>query len=455
MSNAKLAFLGAMAFVLVVWCIIIGSAGPGSSIAFVKGHDLLPRYNRDRIAGIEIEKDGKKLTMNRPGNQGYVVTSRLSYPASTSKIWSLIADIEGIKCAAEVSKSKDAFAELGVDGGKESTTVRLFDRAGKEIIGIVAGKSDDKLRGNYVRLSGADTVYVSTQFLSINTDDLDYLNKTVLEVKEKDIAKVEVKGKDRRPFTIESPKEGETKLLGIPAGKRAKTYDYESVFRAVTNLNFEDFQPESKLADLAFDTTYTVTRRFQPAYDFFIAKKDDKYWVKCKAVYRGPDIKKVATIKGDETKEDTERKDKLIEGAKEVDRFNDRHQSWVYEISSWTAENMTKKFDDLVEDAITASHILVSYEGADNSEVKDRTKEAAKKKAEELLAKVKAEPDTFADLATQNSDGPSKDKGGDLGEFDRETMEKPFTEAAFKLKVGEISDVVETKFGFHIIKRTK
>ena len=255
--------------------------------------------------------------------------------------------------------------------------------------------------------------------------------------------------------TAESPKENDINLLGIPAGKRGKTYDFESVFRAVSNVTFDDFQPESKLTGLVFDTTYTITKRFQPAYDFFIAKKDDKYWVKCKAAYRGPDIKKVATIKGDETKEETERKDKLIEGAKEVDRFNDRHQSWVYEISSWTAESMTKKFDDLVEDAITASHILVSYEGADNSEVKGRTKEQAKKKAEELLAKVRAEPDKFAELATQNSDGPSKDKGGDLGEFDRDTMEKPFTEVAFKLKPGEISDVVETKFGFHVIKRTK
>ena len=59
-------------------------------------------------------------------------------------------------------------------------------------------------------------------------------------------------------------------------------------------------------------------------------------------------------------------------------------------------------------------------------------------------------------MAKENSDGPSKDKGGDLGEFNRDTMEKPFTEVAFKLKVGEIaSEAVETKFGFHIIKRTK
>ncbi|MHC4512666.1 MAG: peptidylprolyl isomerase [Planctomycetota bacterium] len=454
MSNAKLTFLGAIALALVVWSIILGSSRPGSAIDFVKGRDLLPPYDRDRIAGIEIEAEDKKVTINKQGD-GFVVTSRLSYPADTSKIWGLIADMEGIKCATEISRSKDALAELGVDGGKESTSVRLFDRDGKEIVGVIAGKSEDKLRGNYVRLSAKDIVYVSTEFLSFKTDDLDYLNKTMLEVQEKDIAKVEVKGKDRQPYTIESPKESEIKLLGIPTGKGGKTYDYESVFRAGTNLSFEDFKPQSELADLVFDTTYTVTKRFQPAYDLSIAKQDDKYWVKCKAVYRGPDIRKVAVIKGDETKEDTERKDKLIEGAKEVDRFNGRHQGWVYEISSYTAENMIKKFDDLVEDLISASHILIGYEGADSSEVKGRTKEEAKKQAEELLAKAKAEPDKFADLAKANSDGPSKDKGGDLGEFNREKMEAPFTEAAFKLKVGEISEVVETKFGFHIIKRTK
>ena len=159
MSNAKLTFLGAVAAILVVWSIVIGSSGPGSSIAFVKGHDLLPPYDRDRIAGIEIEKDGKKLTMSRPGNQGFVVTSRLSYPADISKIYGLIADIEGIKCTAEVSNSKDAFAELGVDGGKESTTVRLFDRDGKEIVGCPS----QQCGGRYVGTVEKDDRLVCTE----------------------------------------------------------------------------------------------------------------------------------------------------------------------------------------------------------------------------------------------------------------------------------------------------
>lgn len=455
MSNTKLTVLGAIAAVLVVWSIILSSARPGSAIAFVKGRDLLPPYDRDRIARIEIEKEGKKVTINKLDAGGFVVGSRLSYPADTSKIYSLIADLEGIKCSTEVSTSKEAFKELGIEGGKDSTTIKLFDRDGKEIVGVVAGKSDDDLRGNYVRLTAEDTVYASTEYLSFNTEDLDYLHKRVLKVDDKDIAKVEVKGKDRKAYVIESPKEGEIKLQGIPEGKKGKQYDYESVFRAANDVSFEDFKPESEMADLKFDTTFTVTKRFQPAYDFFIAKKDEDYWFKCRAAYRGPDWSTVTKIKGNETKEETERKDKLIEGRKEVDRFNQRHQSWVYKVSSWTAQNMTKKFDDLVEDAITASHILIGYEGADRSEVKGRTKEEAKKVAEDLLVKVKAEPDKFGDFAKEHSDGPSKEKAGDLGEFNRQTMEKPFTEVAFKLKVGEISDVVETKFGFHIIKRTK
>ncbi len=80
---------------------------------------------------------------------------------------------------------------------------------------------------------------------------------------------------------------------------------------------------------------------------------------------------------------------------------------------------------------------------------------AAKKKAEDLLAQLRAEPDKFAALAKQYSQDPgSKDNGGDLGFFARGAMIKPFEETAFKLKPGQMSGIVETDFGFHIIKLT-
>ncbi|TFY98510.1 SurA N-terminal domain-containing protein [Ramlibacter rhizophilus] len=98
-----------------------------------------------------------------------------------------------------------------------------------------------------------------------------------------------------------------------------------------------------------------------------------------------------------------------------------------------------------------ASHILVKAPaGAPPAD-----REAARKKAQELLAQVRQSPERFAELARQHSQDPgSAARGGDLDFFTRGAMTKPFEEAAFKLKKGEISDVVETDFGFHIIRLT-
>ena len=96
-----------------------------------------------------------------------------------------------------------------------------------------------------------------------------------------------------------------------------------------------------------------------------------------------------------------------------------------------------------------ASHILIKAEkGASEA---DRAK--AKAKAEALLADLKKNPASFADLARKNSEDPgSAEKGGDLDFFGRGAMVKPFEDAAFALKPDEISGVVESDFGYHIIK---
>ncbi len=105
---------------------------------------------------------------------------------------------------------------------------------------------------------------------------------------------------------------------------------------------------------------------------------------------------------------------------------------------------------------IRAKHILIMH---DDSERKPptikRTRVDAKARAEEALAKVRAGQD-FDALVDVYSDEPgAKERHGDLETFGRRTMVKSFEDAAFHLKVGEVSDVVETPFGFHIIKRTE
>ncbi len=98
-----------------------------------------------------------------------------------------------------------------------------------------------------------------------------------------------------------------------------------------------------------------------------------------------------------------------------------------------------------------ASHILITAAKTASQEERDK----ALAKAKELLQLVKQKPESFAEVARKNSQDPgSAANGGDLDFFARGAMVKPFEEAAFALKKGEISDVVTSDFGFHIIKVT-
>ncbi|NLX14969.1 MAG: hypothetical protein GXY44_15145 [Phycisphaerales bacterium] len=105
---------------------------------------------------------------------------------------------------------------------------------------------------------------------------------------------------------------------------------------------------------------------------------------------------------------------------------------------------------------VRASHILITTREMNT----DEEKAAARKRIEELLVEARKPDADFAELARQNSDCPSKENGGDLNFFPRRArpgqggMVEPFAEAAFALEPGQVSDVVETQFGYHIIKVT-
>ncbi len=107
-----------------------------------------------------------------------------------------------------------------------------------------------------------------------------------------------------------------------------------------------------------------------------------------------------------------------------------------------------------VPEQVRASHILITPDLSDPNTDPNQAQAQALEKAMELLAEVKKPDADFAQLAKENSKCPSAASGGDLNFFARGQMVPEFDEAAFALDPNQISDVVETKFGYHIIKVT-
>ena len=127
-------------------------------------------------------------------------------------------------------------------------------------------------------------------------------------------------------------------------------------------------------------------------------------------------------------------------------------------IAAPTPEEVRAKFDEIAASSpqaletpekATASHILVKVEPG----ASDEAKAAAREKIE-AIRKRALDGEDFAALARENSDCPSSARGGDLGSFGRGQMVKPFEDAAFSQEIGVVGDVVETQFGFHVVKVT-
>lgn len=134
------------------------------------------------------------------------------------------------------------------------------------------------------------------------------------------------------------------------------------------------------------------------------------------------------------------------------------YQNNFKKVTKITDEEMKKYYEDhkkeFYEDKVKASHILISTVDENNKPLSDSKKAEAKKKAEDILKRAKS-GEEFATLAKEYSDDKgSGANGGDLGFFEKGTMVPEFEDAAWGLKVGEISDLVETQFGYHIIKVT-
>jgi peptidyl-prolyl cis-trans isomerase D len=138
----------------------------------------------------------------------------------------------------------------------------------------------------------------------------------------------------------------------------------------------------------------------------------------------------------------------------EVKAYFDAHKAELISPERVRAEYVVLSADALAaEEKVSPEEVKAQWEAAVGPKAKER--EEARKKALAVLVEVKKNPARFADIAKAESQDPgSKDQGGDLGFTPRGSFVKPFEDALYRMKPGAISDLVETEFGFHIIRLT-
>ena len=138
-----------------------------------------------------------------------------------------------------------------------------------------------------------------------------------------------------------------------------------------------------------------------------------------------------------------------IERGMAIQELIDKEVADKINVSDEESKSFYDKNPQLFEqpEQVKASHILIKVE----AEATDSQKAEARKKIEGVQQKLKNGED-FATLAKTYSEGPSGPNGGDLGYFRRGQMVKPFEDAAFSLQINETSNIVETQFGYHLIK---
>ena len=457
MTNRRLALLAAAAVLMAAITVLLYSAGPGPRRDFVPGAPLIQGLAPEKVQSIVIKHSAGTVILKREG-EGFTLPLKAGYPAAVNRINDLLVRSLDIRCADKVTGTAANHAELGVaDASPEATAVTFLGADDKPLIGFIMGKTGERGRGPYVRLLGQDAVYIAEAYLYIDTDPLNYADRNLVTANRDDVQSVKVQAPSGA-YTILRDAAGKAALQGVPEGKQPKGTMFESVFGALSRLDMTDVAKATSL-QLDWTGTYACELRSGLTYTVRSAEKDGKQYVTVAA--EGPAEKSINITR---TESDTElkKKEALLLAADQAKAFNLKHEGWVYEISSWDAGNLRKPMSDLVEDVpvagapeeVTASHVLIAYKGAERSQA-TRTKEEAAALAADVLQQAKAEGADFAALARQYSDDPGGKNGGDLGTFKHGVMAAAFEQAAFALKVGEISEVIETPFGYHIIMRTK
>jgi len=350
MSNKKLAILGIAAIVMVVLAGVQLRLSTGNPLVTSSGPSyLLQGLDTNKIASIVLGTGDDQVILTRSGNR-FVVASKDDYPAKTTEINGIIAACLDIKTAEFVTNNPANHANLGVTETAAAHVVKLFDADSKPITGLLISAPNKDRDGSYVRLISSNDVYLTLDRpWPARFSDMDFIDTALLSIDRDKVTSVTVISPDET-YTLKAEGTGSVITLeNIPAGKKLKDTEYESVFFALTNLSFDDVKAESFLdSDLKFNSTYICRLDDSTVYTFAVADKDDKTYIKCEAMFTDQTL--VTKEREVESEEELKKKETILLARDSARKFSEKHAGWIYQVPQYNAGNITKKLDDLLED---------------------------------------------------------------------------------------------------------
>lgn len=345
MSDKKLTILGIVAVFMVIWAVVQSRVSSRTKVESDKPTHLIQGLDPADIGSIVVGTGEDAVTLKRQG-RGFVVVNKDNYPAKASEINNLITKSLEIQTSQFVTDNAANHEDLGLTEEKANTLVKFFKPDSSLLTGVVGGKAKELGQGTYVRLASSDTVYVAPSMPWLGGTAMSYIEQELVSVKREDIVSVTVSSANEQ-YTLKTSDDGKDVILeNIPAGKKFKSDDGDSVFTALTSLRCDDVRKSS--GDLAFDKKFICRLKDSTVYTLKIAQKDDKTYITCEAEFT--DKTPVTKSSEVESEEELKKKEAILLAQESAIKFTKKHQGWVYEIAEWKAKNLIKELSDLIED---------------------------------------------------------------------------------------------------------
>ena len=345
MSNRKLTILGIVAVLMVIWAVAQSHVSNRPSTETEGPSFLLQGLDPADIGSIVLGNDENSVTLKHQQG-GFVVVNKDNYPAKVSEINNLLTKSQEIQRSQFVTDNAANHEDLGVTEENANATIKFFKTDSSLITGVIGGKTKELGQGTYVRLASSDAVYVAPTMPWIADTAMNYIEQELISVKREDIVSVTVSSANEQ-YTLKTTEDGKDVILeNVPAGKKFKSSDGDSVFTALTSLRCDDVMKNS--GDLTFDKEYVCKLKDSTVYALKIAQKDDKTYATFEADYT--DKTPITKDSNVESEEELKKKEAKLLAQEGAIKFTTKHKGWVYEIAEWKAKNLIKELSELIED---------------------------------------------------------------------------------------------------------